>query len=92
MSRELSLKERDLLNKKVPKALSQGRKSDDTKIKANKVLEDAGYEKYFNIKNVEESNKKRKITDINKAPSIYQQVKAVSSSGLLNLKVNKSFV
>ena len=86
MPRELSLKERDLLNKKVPKALNQGRKSEDTKIKANKVLVDAGYDEYFSIENVEKNNKKRKIGDISKAPSIYRPMKAASSSGRLKVR------
>lgn len=86
MPRDLSLKERDLLNKKIPKALNQGRKSEDTKIKANKVLVDAGYDEYFSIDDVKESNKKRKIGNIDKAPSIYLPMKAASSSGRLKVK------
>jgi len=90
MSRDLSLKEKELLNKKVPKALSKGRKSDDTKVEANKVLTKAGYEEYFNIEG--STLKKRKLLDTCKAPSIYP-VKAASSSGRgdgnKSLKVNK---
>lgn len=81
MNRDLSLKEKDLLNRKVPKALGKGRKSDDTKVKANKILVDAGYKEYFNVEEDDHNVKKRKWVDTSKAPSIFSPPKAASSSG-----------
>jgi hypothetical protein len=49
MSRDLSAVEKKLLFSKVPKALGQGRKSFETKIEANAVLNKAGYKRYFDI-------------------------------------------
>ena len=49
MSRDLSAVEKKLLFSKVPKALSQGRKSFETKSEANAVLQKAGYKRYFDI-------------------------------------------
>jgi hypothetical protein len=49
MSRELSVAEKKLLTSKVPKALGQGRKSYETKIETNDVLQKAGYKPYFDV-------------------------------------------
>ena len=62
MSRELSVVEKKLLSSKVPKALGQGRKSYETKIEANDVLQKAGYEVYFKVDiPIDHKDKKAKL-------------------------------
>jgi len=86
MSRELSVVEKKLLSSKVPKALGQGRKSYETKIEANDVLQKAGYDLYFKVDiPIDHKDKKAKLnvplayTSIGSRAAIRAGVKAGTS-------------
>ena len=86
MSRELSVVEKKLLSSKVPKALGQGRKSYETKIEANDVLQKAGYDLYFKVDiPIDHKDKKAKLnvplayTSIGSRAAIRVGVKAGTS-------------
>ena len=79
MSRELSVVEKKLLSSKVPKALGQGRKSYETKIEANDVLQKAGYEVYFKVDiPIDHKDKKAKLN----VPVAYTSIRARAAIGV----------
>ena len=78
MSRELSVVEKKLLSSKVPKALGQGRKSYETKIEANDLLQKAGYDLYFKVDiPIDHKDKKAKLN----VPLAYTSVKNKAGIG-----------